>query len=168
MMNSFFKAKPGRIPVKQMRKSVFMYGIVCCIIYIAFLLLMKTMSLMHLTQLRYVNYLILFFACMYQIRSWMSKNATYVPFLHVFAASFFTGIWSFVLFTLFLVFYTRVDTQLAELFTQHAAAYSQDFPAIVIAFEGSAVSIIVAFINMQYFRRYEEGESPVEKKQPFL
>lgn len=163
MLNSFFKSKPGMIPLSQMKKSVFAYGIICCVMYIAFLLLMKAFNLMHITQLRFVNYLILLFACMYQIKSWINKNGTYVPFLQVFCDTFFTGIWSFVLFTIFLFIYSRFDAQLAELFSKHASAYSEGIPSVVIAFEGSAVSIIIAFINMQYFRRYEEGEASTEK-----
>ena len=163
-MNSFFKPKPGRIPSSQVRMSIFMYGIACCIMYIGFLLLMKAFHLMEVTQLRAVNYVILFFACMHQIKRLINKNGTYVPFLQVFGASFFTGIWSFVLFTIFLHIYSGYDAQLAELFIKHAAPYSENIPAVVVAFEGSAISIIVAFINMQYFRRYEEGEATPVKK----
>jgi len=159
-MNSFFKSKPGVIPLSQMRKGVLVYGIVCCSMYIAFLLLMKTFNLIQITQLRMVNYLILGMVSVYQIKKWINKYGTYVPFLQVFGATFFMGIWSFILFTLFLFIYSRYDNHVAELFTQNSFGFTGDVPSIVILFEGSGVSIIIAFITMQYFRRYEEGEAP--------
>ena len=162
MINSFFKARPGMIPLAQMKKSIVICGIICCTMYIAFLLLMKSVNLMQITQLRFINYVILFFACMYQIKKWINKNRTYVPFSQVFCATFLIGIWSFILYSIFLFIYSKFDTQLADLFITHASAYSENIPFVVIIFEGSAISIIIAFINMQYFRRYEESEASLE------
>ncbi|HXB41860.1 MAG TPA: hypothetical protein VNZ49_15065 [Bacteroidia bacterium] len=141
-----------------------MNGILCCVMYIVFLLLMQAFNLLHITQLRVVNYIILWLVCIYQVKKWITKNGTYVPFLQVLGATFFTGIWSFLLFSIFLFFYTRYNTYLAELFIKHTEGFTGDIPSVVILFEGSGVSIIVAFINMQYFRRYEEGETFPEKK----
>ena len=149
-----------------MKKNILTYGAICCAAYIAFLLLMKAANLMQVTQLRLVNYLFLFLVCMHQIKSHMNVTGTFVPFLKVFGITFFTGVWSFLLYSLFLFVYSRFDTKLTELFVVHTPAYLKDVPSVVILFEGSAVSIMVAFITMQYFRRYEEGEVKQEKSPP--
>lgn len=157
-MNSFFKPHPGSIPVKERRRSIFITGLVCCVLYILFLLSMQAFNLLHVTELRGVNYLILWMACIFQVRRWMKKRGTFVPFLQVLSSSLFTGIWSFALYCIFLSLYARYNPYLAGLFVEHAQGFGGDFPTIIVFFEGSGVSIIIAFINMQYFRRYEEGE----------
>ncbi|MES2763775.1 MAG: hypothetical protein V4677_16285 [Bacteroidota bacterium] len=144
-----------------MRNSILLYGFISALLYIGFLLTMKTLNLMHVTELRLFNYVILCLVCMYQIKRWIIKTGAYVPFLHVFTTVFFTGILSFVLFSSFLYFYTMIDADLNQLFIENAKDVFSFFPTIVILFEGSAISIIVALINLQYFRRYEEGEKAI-------
>jgi hypothetical protein len=150
--------KPASISLTRMRNSVLVYGTICSAIYIAFLLVMKLFGLMHITELRFVNYVILCMVGLYQIKQWIKQTGAYVPFLQVLATVFFTGVWSFILFSVFLFAYTRYDAELADLFVQRTRGVFPVVPSIVILFEGAASSIIVAFINMQYFRRYEEGE----------
>lgn len=147
-----------------MRNSIFSYAGTACLLYIAFLLLMKLINLMHVTELRMVNYVLLCLICIYQIKRWVNKTGSYIPFLQVFFTAFFTGLFSFVFFCVFLLVYTKFDTELNELFVQNAPATFRFLPSIVIFFEGSAASIIVALINLQYFRRYEEGEVSPKRK----
>jgi hypothetical protein len=150
--------KSANISLSKMRNSVLLYGIVCCVVYIVFLLLMKLLGLMHITELRFVNYLILCFISLYQVKRWIKQTGAYVPFLQVLGTVLLTGMWSFILFSAFLFLYTRYDIELAELFVQKTKGVFPAMPSIVILFEGGGASIIIAFINMQYFRRYEEGE----------
>jgi len=152
------ETKSANISLSQMRNSILIYGTVCCIIYIAFLLLMKLFGLMRVTELRFVNYLILCLVCLYQIKHWIKQTGAFVPFLQVLGTVLFTGIWSFILFSVFLFVYTKYDQELSELFVRKTMGTFPAVPSIVILFEGAGASIIVAFINMQYFRRYEEGE----------
>ncbi len=151
----------AKISLTKMRNSILLYGFISALLYIGFLLTMKTLNLMHVTELRLFNYVILCLVCMYQIKRWIIKTGAYVPFLHVFTTVFFTGILSFVLFSSFLYFYTMIDADLNQLFIENAKDVFSFFPTIVILFEGSAISIIVALINLQYFRRYEEGEKAI-------
>ena len=113
---------------------------------------------MRVTELRFVNYLILCLVCLYQIKHWIKQTGAFVPFLQVLGTVLFTGIWSFILFSVFLFVYTKYDQELSELFVRKTMGTFPAVPSIVILFEGAGASIIVAFINMQYFRRYEEGE----------
>jgi hypothetical protein len=159
------KMTSPELPMRKIVRSVLVYGGISCVFYIAFMLLMKLVGLLVVTELRMVNYVILCLVCMYEIRQWIKNRETYVPFLQVFATAFFTGLWSFFLFSVFLFVYSKFDTQLNELFAQQPVQMFENFPSILIFFEGSAVSIITALINLQYFRRFEEGEeSPKDLK----
>lgn len=163
-MNSFFKPHPGTIPVKQRRKAILLNGFLCGAFYIGFLLLMEALGLVQYTQLRVVNYVVLYLVTFFQVKHWINQYGTFVPFLQVLSVTLITGMWSFILFTLFLDIYIQYDPVLAELFSQRTRGFAGDWPATVILFEGAAVSIIEAYINMQFFRRYEEGEVKPTKK----
>jgi len=153
----------AKISLTKMRNSILGYGAVSCAFYIVFLLLMKALNLLHVTELRMVNYVILCLVCIYQIKRWVYKTGAYVPFLQVFFTALFTGIASFIFFSIFLYVYARFDTAFNEMFVRNIPESLRFFPSIVIVSEGSAMSIIVAFINLQYFRRYEEGDVSPKK-----
>jgi hypothetical protein len=156
--------EPARIPLPKVRKSILLWGLLCCAAYVVLLFIMKAAGLLHVTGLRTLNYAILFIVSFVGIKRWVAQTEHYVPFLTVFLTSFLTGVFSFVLFCLFLIFYSGHDVELNELFRSHAPPGFHSVPSAVVLFEGSGVSIIVAFINMQYFRRYEEGEVSPENK----
>jgi len=157
------KISSDEISLSRMKTSVLVYGSVACLFYVVFILAMKLVGLIHVTELRMVNYLVLFFVGFAQIKRMIKVSGTYVPFLGVFGTVLFTGLWSFFLFSIFLFIYGKFDYQLNELFLERAGNVFKSVPSIIIFFEGSAVSIIIAFINMQYFRRYEEGEKSPKK-----
>jgi hypothetical protein len=156
--------EPAKIPVTTVRNSVIKFAAICCAFYIVFLLLMQALDLVHITGLRVVNYLFLFMVCFIGIRRWVFRSEHFVPFLTVFATSLLTGVLSFVFFCIFLLIYSGFNSEMTELFNRHAPTALRSIPSVIILFEGAAVSIIVAFINMQYFRRYEEGEASPERK----
>lgn len=159
------KMTSPELPMKKVIRSVLVHGGISCVFYIIFMLVMKLVGLLEVTELRMVNYVILCLVCMYEIRKWVKEREVYVPFLQVFGTAFFTGLWSFFLFSIFLFVYAKFDPQLTELFAHQPMVVFSNFPSIMIFFEGSAVSIIVALINLQYFRRFEEGEkSPSDLK----
>src|ERR1043166_6978904 len=109
---------PVKLSIRQMRNSILVFGAIACACYILFLLLMKLMNLMHVTELRWFNYVFLCLLCIYQIKRWIRKTGNYVPFLQVFSISFFTGIFSFVLFSVFLDIYSRFDPEMEKLFIE--------------------------------------------------
>lgn len=156
--------EPARIPMPKVRRSIIVWGAVCALLYIVFFFIMKLAGLMEITGLRVVNYFMLFFVCFFGIKKWVSQTEHFIPFLTVFLTALFTGIFSFLIFSVFLMIYSRFDPNLTDLFHRHAPDTLRAVPSAIILFEGSAVSIITAFINMQYFRRYEEGEVSPEKK----
>jgi hypothetical protein len=156
--------EPARIPTVKVRNSILMWAVICAVFYIVFLMIMKFTGLLQVTGLRAINYVALFVVTFMGIKRWVSQTEHFVPFLTVFVSTLFTGVASFALFCIFLVFYAESDPLLNDLFHQHAPDTLKSIPSALILFEGTAVSIVVAFINMQYFRRYEEGEVSPEKK----
>jgi hypothetical protein len=155
----------ARIPLPKVRKSILLWAAVCCLFYMGFMLLMRALNLLEVTGLRAVNYLVLFIVCFMGIKKWVTTSEHYVPFLTVFLTTFLTGIFSFVFFCLFLILYAQFDPSLTDLFNRHAPDTLRAIPSVIILFEGSAISIVIAFITMQYFRRYEEGEVSAKKHQ---
>jgi hypothetical protein len=151
------KMRSHELPMNRMIRSVLIHGGICCVLYIVFMLIMRAAGLIHVTELRFVNYVILCLVCLFEIRTIIKRRETYVPFLQVFSTAFFTGLWSFFLFSIFLFVYAKFDTELNYLFRNQDVPVFKNFPSIFVFFEGSAISIITAFINMQYFRRFEEG-----------
>jgi hypothetical protein len=154
----------ARTPIAKVRNSILRFGVICSVFYIIYFLLMRAFGLTHITALRAVNYLVLFAVCFYGIKKWVSKTKAYVPFLTVFGITFFSGLFSFLLFSIFLFFYMRFDTSFNEVVSEYVPSIFRDYPSVLVFFEGSAISIIVGFINMQYFRRYEEGEVELKKE----
>src|ERR1041384_5841378 len=144
--------EPARIPVTKVRNSILKWGAMCCAIYIVFMLLMQAFNLLEVTGLRAVNYLVLFIVCFAGIKRWVSQSEHFVPFLTVFTTALLTGVFSFALFSIFLMIYAGFNPTLNDLFNKHAPDTLRSITSVLILIEGAAVSIIVAFINMQYFR----------------
>ncbi len=151
--------QPAKISTSKMLNSILLYGTLCCLFYILFLMLMKSISLMQVTGFRLINYVMLCIVCLYQINQWINQTGSYVPFLKVFFTAFFTGVWSFIVFTFFLFIYGEFNTHLTELFVRNVSGVFTSVPFIVILLEGIGVSVIIALINVQYFLKYEKGRA---------
>jgi hypothetical protein len=151
-------------PITKVRNSILRFGIICSVLYIVFFLLMSAFGLAHITAFRIVNYVFLWAVCFYGIKKWMSKSGAFVPFLTVFGITFFTGMLSFLLFSIFLFLYSRFDSSFTRLVSVNVPTFLREYPSVLVFCEGAAISIIIGFINMQYFRRYEEGEAEVKKE----
>ncbi|MCW3075680.1 MAG: hypothetical protein JWO32_289 [Bacteroidetes bacterium] len=119
---------------------------------------------MEVTSLRMVNYFILWLVTFIQIKKWITQTGKPIPFLQVYCVVFFTGVFSFFLFSVFLFLYAHMDPYIAGILAKHAAGLMHSIPSVIILFEGAGASIIIALINMIYFTRYEEGEARIGKK----
>lgn len=153
----------AKLSIKNMRNSILIYGSICCIFYIVFLLLMRVFNLMETTELRMVNYFIMWAVTFFQIKKWIKETGKHIPFLQVYCVVFFTGVFSYFLFSVFLFLYAHMDPYVAGILAKHAAGLMQSMPSVIVLFEGAGASIIIALINMIYFSRYEEGEVSIEK-----
>ncbi len=156
-METLADNKPAYIPDSKVRTGIFVVGTLCGLSYIGFFLLMSALGLMHITELRVFNYVVLVGATFLMIRKWIVESHHYVPFLKVVATAFFTGLWSFILLAAFLVFYSMYDPALYDLFLLKTGGTFSTYPQFVVLFEGAGASIVTAFFMMQYFRKYEDG-----------
>ena len=156
-METLLDNKPAQISDTKFRSGIFYVGTVCGVFYIAFFLIMQSLGLIDITELRVVNYIVLVVATFLLIRKWIAESHHYIPFLKVVAAAFFTGLWSFILLAAFMYFYSLYNREVYELFILKTGGTFPTYPQIVILFEGAGASIVTAFFMMQYFRIYEDG-----------
>lgn len=156
-METLVDNKPAHIPDFRIRRGIFVVGTFCGLIYVAFFLVMASLGFMHITELRAFNFIVLFIASFLMIRKWVHDTHHFIPFLKVIGTVFFTGLWSFIVLSIFLTIYTWYNPELYDLFIRKTMGLIHSWPQFVVLFEGAAVSIVIAFILMQYFRRYEEG-----------
>lgn len=149
-----------RLNASEMRNTIFVYAIINCIAYIVLLLSCKYLNVLHITGLRMLNYVLFTFISFYQLHHLIKKYKGYLPFLQVYMISLFTGAASFFLFAVFIFFYTWFDPYLNDLYLDVSDS-NRFIPALLIFFEGTGGSIIVAFIVMKYANRYADGEIEV-------
>jgi hypothetical protein len=163
-METLIDNKPAQIPDSMVRRGIFVVGTVCGLIYIGFMLLMKAFGLLHITELRAFNHIVLLVAAFIMIRRWITQTHHYVPFLKVVAASFFTGLWSFILFAVFLHVYALFDYELYTLLRLNTHETLATWPEFWVLFEGAGAAIVTSLLLMQYFRMYEDGHPYPENR----
>lgn len=156
-METIVDDKPAFIPDYKVKRGIFVVGTLCGLSYIGFFLLMSAFGLMHVTELRVFNYIVLVGATFLMLRKWVRDSHHYIPFLKVVGATFFTGLWSFVVLSIFLIIYSKYNQELYDLFLLKTRGTLDTWPQFVVLFEGAGASIVTAFLMMQYFRRYEDG-----------
>ena len=105
----------AKVSTLQLRNIIFKFGFISCSLYIAFLLLMKMCGFMQITELRTVNYLILGAVGFYEIGQVVKREHGYISFLTVLSTVFFTGLFSFFLFSIFTFMYSKIDVEMADL-----------------------------------------------------
>jgi hypothetical protein len=143
-------SKAAQIPFSKIKMNVLIFGILNFGLYLSFFFSCKHFNIMHITGLRMVNFLILSLTALVLINRWKKQYDGYFPFLTVFSSILLIGVISFMLFAIFIFFYAGYDPELTELFVTKIPENLRQVPAIVILFEGTAGSIIVALILMIY------------------
>jgi hypothetical protein len=139
-------------------RSVFFCGLLCVGFYILLLFFSKFTNLLHVTGLRLINYVALCVISIVLVRRQIRKYKRPLPFLQVFAVVFGLGVWSFALFALFLYFFSWFDPLLNQLYITQTLGQIRLVPSVVVFFEGTGGSIIVALTVMLYASRFEDGE----------
>lgn len=163
-METLVDNKPAHIPDSKIRTGIFVVGSICGLIYIGFMLLMKVLGFLHITELRAFNHIVLLVAAFLMIRKWIAESHHYIPFLKVVSATFFTGLWSFILFAVFLHVYALFDYELYALLRLKTHETLATWPEFWVLFEGAGAAIVSALLLMQYFRQYEDGHPYPENK----
>jgi hypothetical protein len=150
--------KAAKMSVATMKKSIFSFAIINAVIFIIFALSFKYLNLLHVWGLSMINYLSLTLISLYQVNRWIKMGKGYVPFLQAFFTILFTGACSFIIFGAFVLIYTLFDPYLPKLFITHAESTGKLVAPILLFFEGTGGSVIVALIASFYAARYEDGE----------
>ena len=151
----------AKISFTKMKKNILMYGIINCALFIILFLSFKYLNFKDITGLRVINYLALTLVSLYQLHSLMKKRHGYIAFLDSFCLTFFTGTWAFMLFSAFIYIYSWCDPYLHELFIMDSTAQNKLVAAMLVFFEGSGGSIIIALIAMFYSGIYQDGEASI-------
>ena len=144
----------------KIRKNIFFFGLINCAAYMILsfkLFNMRQMSGMSIL----LNNVILCCISFYQIKRWVEKTGTALSFLRAFSLVAFTGIWSFLLFGIFLIVYSNIDPVFIQLYITNTYETIRFTPIILIVFEGAAGSVIVGLIAMMYSDRYADNEKKI-------
>src|SRR6185437_13115298 len=140
----------AKISFSKLKKNIFIFGIIDCVFFIILFFAFKYLNFKDITGLRVINYAALALISLYQIHKLIKQRNGYIPFLESFCLTFFTGSFSFLLFSAFIYIYSWCDPYLYELFIMDSTSQNKLVAAILVFFEGSGGSIIIALIAMFY------------------
>jgi hypothetical protein len=144
---------------RLLKRTILGYGAIAAVCYIIFFLIMRSVNLLHVTELRFVNYAIFGFVGYFALKE-LRKHLN-LNYFQDFGAAFLTGIVSFFFLAIFLYVYLHIDAGFSEYLTTHVINGMNSTPseiAIILFFEGSAMSAIVTLCVMQYFKRFLDKE----------
>lgn len=132
-------------------------GVFICIAMIIYFMLMASMGLAGIAELRFLNFIIAAAGAVMAIRYYNNKTRTHIQYLEGLTLSFVSIIVSAVLFALFIFFYfSRLNPGLLDTIRTDApimGKYLTPFSASVsVIAEGIVSGLILSFCLMQYFK----------------
>ncbi len=131
------------------------YGLMTTVGLIGYFLVMKLVGLVHITELRMLNFIFLVGGIYMAIRRYGENNES-MTYLKGIAIGFLTSAVAVIPFALFIFIYLQLDQGLLnyirehDQFGQHLNSYILSF---IIGFEGFFSGMILTFIIMQYMKR---------------
>lgn len=152
-------AKVLNISNSKTMLSIVTFGALNAAIFISLVLAYKYLGLLHFWGLRVTNYVVFIVSSLVQLRRLIARDQAVIPFLGSFILVLFTGVVAFALYAVFIFIYSFADPDLAEMFITGADQAGHLTPAVIVFFEGSGASIVVALVGMVYTSRFEDGES---------
>jgi len=132
------------------------YGLYTAIGLIAYFLVMKIVGLVHIIELRTLNFLILVAGIIKATRFYRDHHQEQMTYLKGFGIGILTSGVAVIPFALFIFIYLQLDVELlnyiieGDTYGQHLNPYMLSF---IIAFEGLFSGLILTFIIMQYMKR---------------
>ncbi len=131
-------------------------GILLCLGYIAYFMLMKLLNLVYITELRVLNFFIQMLGIFLTLRYFKSSRYDRFQYLEGFGLGFITSTISVVLFSLFIYFYfishpsLLLDLQIdAPILGNNITPFLAAFSVMI---EGEIASLILSFAIMQYYK----------------
>jgi uncharacterized BrkB/YihY/UPF0761 family membrane protein len=117
---------------------------------------MRIFNVLHVTGLKMINYVSFCLIGLYQIKKIAQDGEMRFSFLKGFSLIFFTGIFSFLLFAIFIFIFSQIDSSLNNVYFHFAEGDQQITPFILVFFKGSAASIIIALIVAIYSEKFSD------------
>ncbi|MFI5220468.1 MAG: hypothetical protein ACHQNT_13365 [Bacteroidia bacterium] len=159
-----------KIPAKEFKMIIFKYAAIAGFLYVIYFLLMKAAGLAHITELRFVNYLLFAIAGSLEIQTIKEKSANRIHYLQGLGVTFITGLLSFLIMGVFIFIYSFFDPFFIDA-VSHMYPAAKPFahlsaPFLVVS-EGIAYSAIISFCLMQYFKKYSIQIRKIKKPELF-
>lgn len=145
---------PQNISIEKLSAKA---GILICLAFIAYFLLMKYMHLADVPELRCVNFLIQFAGLILTFRYFRSKTHKTIDYIEGISLGFFTAAVSTILFAIFIyVYFSVIDPVLLNTLKESApmlGQYLSPFSAgLTIVIEGFISGLILSLALMQYYK----------------
>ena len=151
--------------MKTLEKHIVKYGLITTLALIIYFLVMRVAGLAEVTELRFVNALIMFTGIFLSVRNFRDQQFNHrFNYLSGIATGYFTGMVTGITFSLFVSVYMYFDpVLLAAIATENA---QEDFlnpltSGMVIFIEAIASGFLFAYSSMQYLK--EDKIIPVVK-----
>jgi hypothetical protein len=147
--------KTSEIPTPQIAVKS---GLMICVAFIIYFLMMNLAGLLHMTELRFLNILILLAGLLIAYRNYrsMAKNG-HIPYLDGLVLGVLTSLTAFISFSIFtyLFFSLAAPDVLMQIGKQSMMLGTSPSPlyaSIAVLVEGFTSGLIMTFILMQYFK----------------
>lgn len=146
--------------MEDSEKSIQQLGVRCGLVisafFIGFFLLMITLDLGHISELRYFNFLFLILGLVYVFR-YFKRPGRKISYLPGIGLGFITSTVSLIPFAFFLyVYFSYLDPELLIKIKSGTTLMSSYLTplasAIGVAIEGTAYGVIISFVIMQYYK----------------
>ncbi|MFD2999277.1 DUF4199 domain-containing protein [Pontibacter toksunensis] len=149
-----------------MEKIGLKYGLLTAAGLILYFFLMKLLGLIHITELRFLNGVIMAIGVVMAIRSYKIVSAGEIGYFKGLGTGVITAVVGTVLFASFMVAYVTIaGAEMIEMLTseRYFGERVESTPGVVIfsvlMLEGLISGFLISFIAMQYFKR-DDFKSP--------
>jgi hypothetical protein len=157
-----------KIKNNTLEKMAVITGVIMCVCYIAYFLLMELLGLATIPEYRIVNFVIQIAAVAISVKLYKSSTKGHFNYFEGFALGCFSSFISVILFGIFIYIYlSEINPELLPALMDNSSMmgkYLTPFSAaLTVAVEGSIAGLIISFTFMQFFK--DDGlHNPLKKK----
>ncbi|MDN5201422.1 DUF4199 domain-containing protein [Fulvivirgaceae bacterium BMA10] len=140
----------------SMEGIAFKYGLLTFGGLLVFFLIMKFVGLVHIVELRSLNFLIMITGVWFALKTYEKEHSGEMIYFRGLGLGALTTVFAVIPFALFLFIYLQFDQGFMLMIRQHEMFGQYLNPYIVsflIAFEGSLSGFFIAFTLMQYMKK---------------
>lgn len=155
-----------KLPRREANKIIVRYSVIGGILFIAYFLLMQLMGLAHVTILRFANYLIFVLIGIFELQKIREKCNNQIYYLQGFGINIITGIFSFMIFGVFVFIYSYFDPFFIDTVSRMypaSASFAHYNAVFLVVSEGIAYSAILSLCLMQYYKRFSIPHKEISK-----